>query len=242
MKSVIRKNVRQPGTQTSREVCGQEVSQKRCARFMRRYPSFDPTSSPTPCMSDNPWLFKAYAKSQVAVTSPTRMDSWQQSTAGRLPEVSEQLGHGNNGAGERSDSNRAEQFPEHDIESLTPTNESDSKIIDKDGLGNLETPVTFRLLPQLDPIKPAYDTASPRLKASSQLDLWESEALFGGGALLQCPHYQETILRASQWYGSRSTLYFCCQCFMGPQVWQVNPFCSYCHAMACPRCQGWSTD
>lgn len=155
--------------------------------------------------------------------------------AGRLPEVSEQLDYDNNGAGE----NRAEQSPEHDIESLTPTNESDSKIIDKDDLGDSETLVAFRLLPQLDPIKPAYNTATPRWKPSSQLPLWEGEAVSGDGELLQGPHYQEEILRASPKYGSCPDVYYCCQCSKGPQLWEINPFCSYCYILACSSCKGY---
>lgn len=140
--------------------------------------------------------------------------------AARVPEVSEQslgrLGHADNEAGERSESNRAEQSLGRNIESLTLANESDSNIIDKDDLGDSESPVTFRLLPQLVPIRSACDTATPRSRAS--------------------PH--ETIPRVSLRYGSSSDLYICCQCFIGPQVWQVNPFCSDCGAIACPRCRG----
>jgi hypothetical protein len=52
----------------------------------------------------------------------------------------------------------------------------------------------------------------------------------------------ETILGLSPWYGSRSVLYFCCKCFMGPQVSQINPCCSHCHALRCWRCTQFSTD
>lgn len=170
-------------------------------------------------------------------------------TANRPPDVSEQPSERFNdsnipdqGGREGSPSNKADQSPEQDAEPMTPLNDSDAMGINEDDLRDSKSLVPFRLLPQLDPLKPGSNYETPRLKAGSQLVLWEEEEFFNEGELLQLPKYQETLLRVSPWYGSRCVLYFCCQCSMGPQVWQVNPYCSNCHAMTCSRCNRWSTN
>ena len=63
MKSVIRRTVRQSGVHDALNLQSEAVLHERCARFMRRHPSFDPTSSPTPCESELPPLFEADAES-----------------------------------------------------------------------------------------------------------------------------------------------------------------------------------
>jgi hypothetical protein len=63
MKSVIRRTVRQSRAHDTLDPQGEAVSQERCARFMRRHPSFDPISSPTPCESEIPPLLEADAES-----------------------------------------------------------------------------------------------------------------------------------------------------------------------------------
>lgn len=154
-------------------------------------------------------------------------------TAKRRPDVSEQPSERFNdsnipdqGGREGSPSNKADQPPEQDAELMTPLNDSDAMDIDEDDPRDSKSLQPFRLLPQLDP-----------LKLGSQLSLWEEEGLFNDGNLLQCPKYPETLLRASPRYGSRCVLYYCCQCFMGPQVRQINLYCSNCHVMVCSRCK-----
>jgi hypothetical protein len=185
MKKVIRRAARQPGAQNSPELRGQAVSQERCTRFMRRHPSLEPTSSPTPCESDNPLLSWAYAKAQAATTSPSARDSSKAAMADRLPEASEQpskqFDHGNipdRKAQERDSSNRADRSPEHDIESMTPPNESDAMEIDKDGSRDLKSLVPFRLLPHLSPVEPGRRNPRPvPSSCSGKANSWNVPAI-----------------------------------------------------------------
>ena len=147
-------------------------------------------------------------------------------TAKRRPDVSEQPSERFNDSNipdqrgrEGSPSNKTDQPPEQDAELMTPLNDSDAMGINEDDPRDSKSLQPFRLLPQLS--------------------LWEEEGLFNDGNLLQCPKYPETLLRASPRHGSGCVLYYCCQCSMGPQVWQINPYCSNCHVRFCSRCKRW---
>ena len=104
-----------------------------------------------------------------------------------------------------SPSDGADQSPEQDNESMTAENASDPMVIDETDYGDLGALLSFRLLPQVEPLS----------------------------ELLRGPRYQETALRVLPLYGSRCDLCFCCQCFIGPQVWKINLCCSNCQARAC---------
>lgn len=240
MESAIRRTGRQPGTHDSTDPRGRTISQEHCARFRRRHPSFESISSPTPGKSEDPLLSQACAKIQPAVTSPSAADSCRVPVADSSLSVSEQMSevvdHGkspDSRAEDRDLNNGTSQSPVNGIEPMTPPNEADAMEIDDGGPSDSKLLAPIRLLPHMDRVESVRDRPTPVL--------WDDRAFFNDGELLQCPPYQETLLRASPWYGSCCALYFCCQCFMGPQVWQMNLYCSNCHVRACYRCTGWFT-
>ena len=54
------------------------------------------------------------------------------------------------------------------------------------------------------------------------------------------PYHQsidETKLYEPTSYGPTTTYFYCCQCLMGPQVYNHNPACSNCYHHTCSRCR-----
>lgn len=146
-----------------------------------------------------------------------------------------------------------DQFPEIDLETISLLCEPGTVVVDDGGLETPEKVVTIRLLPQVFPPDPVRRdrrrrkgckcgvSASLLEKSSQALGLWKGEQPLNDGEPLPCLRCQETPLPVLPQYGPRSVQYFCCNCSMGPQVWQVNPFCSYCHVLTCSGCS-FSTD
>jgi hypothetical protein len=258
MKSVIRNAVRERDTNCPISLQGRGVSHEKCARFIQRHPSFDPTSSPTPCKVllhlTRPRLLNVNA----AINLCSGMDSQAMAAMNSPPEAVEEPAKELNSTAKHEETTcehdlpgGTDQFPETDLETVSLMCEPGTVVVDDGGAETLEKVAPFRLLPQLDPVDPINQcrkgckcgVPAPLSEKSSQaLVLWGGKQPFNDGELLLCPRYQETLLHVSPWYGSRSVLYFCCKCFMGPQVWQINPCCSHCHALRCSKCTQFSTD
>lgn len=167
--------------------------------------------------------------------SSTALDQWSEhDSQGSMPNH-----HGQHGGR----CNNADEAPEYDTEVTTPPNELDAMDVDDDGSSSLQSLKPFCLLPQLVPRESIGNYMMQRSKITrSKLVIFEDEDFFNDGERLRRPEYQEMVLHPSPRCRPRSLLYYCCQCSMGPQVWQMNPCCSYCYAPACSGCKGWATD
>lgn len=170
-----------------------------------------------------------------------------------IKELDYTAGHGETPC-ERNFPDGTDQFPEIGLETISLLCEPGTLVVDDGGFETPEKVVSIRLLPQVYPPDPVrWDrrrrkgckcgvSASLLEKSSQALGLWEGERSLNDGEPLLCPRCQETPLPLSPRYGPHSIQYYCCNCSMGPQVWEVNPYCSNCHVLTCLGCSRFSTD
>jgi hypothetical protein len=141
------------------------------------------------------------------------------------------------------------QFLESDFKTISLLCEPGTVVVDDGGLETRGKLAPFQLLPRVYPPEPVgrdclcrkgckcEDSASLLEESSRALSLWDGERPFDDGEPLLCPQYQETPLPVSPHCGPRPKKWYCCNCSDGPQLWEIDLYCSVCHVLRCSRCR-----
>lgn len=261
MKSVVRSAAQERDANRPISLQGRGVSHEKRARFTRRHPSSDPTSSPTPrkvlLHLTQPRLLNANA----AINLRSRMDFQAMAAMNSPPEVAGEPIKKLNNVAEHGEipcehylPDGTDQFLENDFKTISLLCEPGTVVVDDGGLETREKVAPFQLLPQVYPLDPVgrdclcrkgYKCGVSALlleKSSQALGLWDGERPFDDGEPPLCPQHQETPLPVLPHSGSRCVLYFCCNCRDGPHLWKIHPQCPNCQFLRCSRCTRFSTD